>query len=200
FICEPVHNLVHRLELVPDGVTFTARRAQDEPRSEFLSSADNWFRPTMVRTGPDGALWVVDMYRAVIEHPQWIPIETQKKLDLRAGHDMGRIYRVVRVGTEPRPIPRLDKLDTAGLVAALDSPNGWQRDMAHMMLVWRNDKDAVGPQQKMARESKNPLARVHALAALDGMAALSGEVLRAAIDAEHPGVAAHAIRLCEGRF
>ena len=70
------------------------------------------------------------MYRHVIEHPEWIPKDWQKKLDLRAGHDKGRIYRVYPVGKKPRAIPRLDKLDTAGLVAALDSPSGWQRDMA----------------------------------------------------------------------
>ncbi|HKB02153.1 MAG TPA: PVC-type heme-binding CxxCH protein, partial [Gemmataceae bacterium] len=207
FVCEPVHNLVHRLDLVPDGVSFTARRAEDEPRSEFLSSADNWFRPTMARTGPDGALWVVDMYRAVIEHPQWIPAETQKKLDLRAGHDLGRIYRVMRVGTEPRPVPRLDKLDTAGLVAALDSPNGWQRDMAHMLLLWRAGRDdGFGPPRETAplaalvHDSKNPLAQLHALCVLDGLNALGGDVLRTAFADGTPGVVADALRLCEGRF
>ncbi len=170
FVCEPVHNLVHRMDLAPDGHSFVGRRAIDETRSEFLSSADNWFRPTMARTGPDGSLWIVDMYRAVIEHPQWIPIETQKKLDLRAGHDLGRIYRVKRVGAEHRPVPRLDKLDTAGLVAALDSPNGWQRDMAQMLLVWKNDKKAVPALEQKVREAKDPRVRLQALATLDGLA------------------------------
>jgi putative membrane-bound dehydrogenase-like protein len=200
FVCEPVHNLVHRMDLAPDAPTFTGRRDVDEQRSEFLSSADNWFRPVMARTAPDGCLYVVDMYRAVIEHPEWIPREMQAQLDLRAGHDMGRIYRVGRVGAERRPIPNLEKLDTAGLVAALDSPNGWQRDVAHMLLVWRADKDAVAPLEKLAHESKNPLARLHALAALDGMSALKPDVLRAALADEHPGVLAHAVRLCESRF
>src|SRR6185295_7944115 len=111
--------------------------------------------------------------------------DTQKKLDLRAGHDMGRIYRVVRVGSDPRPIPRLDRLDIPKLVAALDSPNGWQRDTAHMMLVWWNDKEAVGPLEELARTSKNPLARLHALAVLDGLGRLKGEVLRRALEDEH---------------
>lgn len=200
FICEPVHNLVHRMDLVPQDHSFLARRAADEPRSEFLSSADNWFRPTMARTGPDGALWVVDMYRAVIEHPQWIPIETQKKIDLRAGHDMGRIYRVKRIGEEHRSIPRLDKLDTAGLVSALDSPNGWQRDMAQMMLVWKNDKEAILALEKLVHEAKDPRARLHALATLDGMQSLDSETLRKALYDEHLGVVDHALRLCEGRL
>ncbi len=82
FMSEPVHNLVHREIMRPDGVTFTSRRADDETQSEFLASADNWFRPTMLAAGPDGALWVADMYRQTIEHPEWIPLEIQEKLDL----------------------------------------------------------------------------------------------------------------------
>jgi putative membrane-bound dehydrogenase-like protein len=195
FVCEPVHNLVHRMDLAPQGSTFVGRRAVDETRTEFLSSADNWFRPVMARTGPDGALYVVDMYRAVIEHPEWIPRDIQKQLDLRAGHDMGRIYRVSRVGEKLRPFP-----DFRDLGKALDSPNGWQRDMAHMMLVWQNDKKTVEPLEKMAHESKNPFARLHALCALDGMNAVKPEVLRAALSDEHPGVLAHAVRLSESRF
>ena len=142
FVCEPVHNLVYRMDLAPDGPTFAGRRAADEQRTEFLSSADNWFRPVMARTGPDGCLYVVDMYRRVIEHPEWIPKEIATKLDLRRArhgpHLPGEAGR-----HRSRPIPNLDKLDIAELVAALDTPNGWQRDMAHMMLVWRNEKEAV---------------------------------------------------------
>ncbi len=73
FVSEPVHNLVHREVLSRQGVLFSSRRAEDEQQSEFLASSDNWFRPTMLRTAPDGALWVADMYRAVIEHPEYIP-------------------------------------------------------------------------------------------------------------------------------
>src|SRR5262249_52360470 len=137
FVCEPVNLLVHRRILSPQGSTFTGHRAADELESEFLASTDNWFRPVQVRTGPDGALWVVGMYRFVIEHPRWIPPEELAKVDVRAGDTMGRIYRV-RPSEVPRMvIPRLDKLDTAGLVNALDSTNGWQRDMAGQMLLWR---------------------------------------------------------------
>ncbi len=198
FISEPVHNLVHREIMTPKGVTFTSRRAEDERESEFLASSDNWFRPTMIQTGPDGCLWIADMYRQVIEHPEWIPNDWQKKLDLRAGADKGRIYRVVPVGVKPRGIPRLDKLDTAGLVAALDSPNGWQRDTAQMMLLWRNDKAAVPLLEKMATENKNPLARLHALCTLDGLGAAFDEpFLERMLKDAHPGVRRHAVRICE---
>lgn len=199
FVCEPVHNLVHREVMSPRGTTFASRRPADEERSEFLASVDNWFRPTMVRVGPDGCLYVCDMYRHVIEHPEWVPLDWQKKLDLRAGHDMGRIYRIAPVGVKRRPIPRLDRLDTAGLVAALDSPSGWQRDMAQMLLLWRADRAAVPLLEKMATDSPRPQARLHALCTLGEMGALQADTHRRALKDAHPGVRRHAVRLCEGR-
>jgi putative membrane-bound dehydrogenase-like protein len=200
FVSEPVHNLVHREIMKPHGVTFTSRRAVDEEQSEFLASSDNWFRPTTIQTGPDGALWVADMYRQVIEHPEWIPLEWQKRLDLRAGADKGRIYRIYPVGEKPRRIPRLDRLEVAGLVAALDSPNGWQRDTAQQLLIEHRYKDAVPLLEKLAAESKRPLTRLHALCTLDGMEALRPEVVQRALSDAHPGVRRHAIRLCEAQL
>jgi len=104
FICEPVHNLVTRLLLRPEGVIFVGERASDEQDSEFLASTDNWFRPVQVRTGPDGALWVVDMYRFVVEHPRWISAERLKQFDVRAGADKGRIYRIT--AKDPKPFTK----------------------------------------------------------------------------------------------
>jgi putative membrane-bound dehydrogenase-like protein len=214
FISEPVHNLVHREIMKGRGVTFQSRRAPDEERSEFLASADNWFRPTTIQTGPDGALWVADMYRHVIEHPQWIPIEWQKKLDLRAGADKGRIYRIYPEGKKPRAIPRLDKLDTKELVfTGLQSPNGWQRDLAHMMLVWKADPAAIPWLDTLAgTAAARPEARLHALCALsqlwprdrdrrqyDWLLGGWGGHKCGLADA-HPGVRKQAVRLCEERL
>ncbi len=78
FLCEPVHNLVSRQVLEAKGATFTSDRHPDEGDSEFFASTDPWSRPVAVRTGPDGGLWVADMYRFVIEHPEWIPQDWQK--------------------------------------------------------------------------------------------------------------------------
>jgi putative membrane-bound dehydrogenase-like protein len=200
FVSEPVHDLVHREIMTPKGVTFTSRRAIDEQHSEFLASSDNWCRPTTIQTGPDGALWITDMYRQVIEHPEWIPKDWQERLDLRAGHDKGRIYRVYPVGKRPRQIPRLDRLDTAGLVAALDSPSGWQRDTAQQMLIRRHDLGAIPLLQKLATESKRPVARLQALCTLDGLDALEPELLQHGLGDSHPGVRRHAVRLCEARL
>ena len=201
FVSEPVHNLIHREIMKPKGVTFTSQRAADEQKSEFLASTDNWFRPTMIQTGPDGALWVADMYRYVIEHPQWIPAEWQKKLDLRAGHDMGRIYRIYPEGKKPRAIPRLDKLTTTELVAALDSPSGWQRDMAQQLLIKKRDMAAVPMLRdivhKLFSKKPNPLLVVHALYTLDGLGALQPHEFAGYLYAPDTEVRRHAIRLSE---
>src|SRR5207244_5290272 len=106
FTCEPVNLLVTRRILEPKGSTFVGKRAADEQTSEFLASTDTWFRPVQVRTGPDGALWVVDLYRYVIEPPRWNPSEDLAKLDVRAGSTMGRIYRIRPKDKPLRPVPR----------------------------------------------------------------------------------------------
>ncbi len=197
FICEPVHNLVHREIVSAKGTTFTSRRAESEQDSEFMASTDNWFRPTMARTGPDGGLWVADMYRHVIEHPQWIPKTMQEKLDLRAGKEQGRIYRVVRDKTPLRPIPKLDQLSQAELVLMLESPNGTLRDMAHHLLVSRKDKTAIPELKKMVQEGRSATARLHALCVLDGLGDVSSEMVLVALKDRHPGVRRHAIRIGE---
>lgn len=200
FVSEPVHNLVHREVLVPRGVTFSSRRAADEQQSEFLASADNWFRPTMLRVGPDGALWIADMYRLIIEHPEYIPAEIRQQLDLRAGSDRGRIWRVLPVGQTPRPFPRLDRMNGLELAAALDSPSGWQRDMAQQLLVERGERQAAEALEKMVREAARPQARLHALCTLDGLGMLSTSTIQHALADGHPGVRRHAVRLAAGRL
>jgi len=197
FLCEPVHNLVSRLVVEPHGNTFVAQRAEDEASSEFLASDDNWFRPTTVRTGPDGALWIADMYRHVIEHPEWIPEDWQKRLDVRAGHKQGRIYRVYPKGKRPALMKPLDGLDTASLVAALDSPNGTRRDLVQQMLIWRGDEKAVAPLEKMAQDAARDLTRLHALCTLDGLGALSAATVQIALQDHSAGVRRHAVRLAE---
>src|SRR5687767_10893249 len=104
FVAEPVHNLVHRDLLVDAGATFTARRAQDNV--EFLASDDPWFRPVNFYVGPDGALYLLDYYRYMIEHPEWMSTEMADSKDTSLGIDRGRVYRIVAgTGIEaPGPI------------------------------------------------------------------------------------------------
>ncbi len=200
FICEPVHNLISRLVLEPSGATFAGRRAGDERDREFLASTDPWCRPVQVRTGPDGALWVVDLYRFVIEHPRWISPERLAGLDVRAGADKGRIYRIVPVDSPVRPVPRLDQLSTRDLAAALDSPNGTLRDNVHRLLTHRGERSAAPTLVEVARASQHPAARAQALGALDGLGALETASLLAALSDPHPGVRREAARLAAPRL
>jgi putative membrane-bound dehydrogenase-like protein len=198
FISDPVHNVVHREVLEPDGVTFTSRRAADETNGEFLASADNWFRPIMLKTGPDGALYIADMYRQVLEHPEWIPAHIKPRLDLRAGEDKGRIYRVSPVSATLRKIPRLDTLDTSSLVAAIDSPNGWQRDTAQRLLLHRADAAAAGPLlERLLTTSANAKGRLQALCTLDGFGYISRQAVMRAWKDPDPEVRARGIWAAE---
>lgn len=197
FTCEPVNLLVTRRILKPKGSTYTAERAADEMQSEFLASTDNWFRPVYATTGPDGGLWIADMYRYLIEHPRWIPPADLAQIDTRAGAGLGRIYRIGPADKPLRPWVRLDKLDAAGLVAALDSLNGWQRDMAMMMLVWKDDPAAKEPLEMLFKESKSGLTRMQALCVLGCFGELDRGILAKAIQDPDAGVRQHAVRLME---
>ncbi len=188
-------NIVHRKILEPNGVGFVARRA--DAGKEFVSSTDNWFRPAQFANAPDGALYIVDVYREVIEHPLSLPPEIKQHLDLTSGRERGRIYRVVPKGYQQRPLPMLAKRSTVQLVAALESRNGWTRDTAARVLYERQDKSAVAPLKKLAAQAELPQARMQALYALAGLEALTAEDLAARFTDQHPRVREHAVRLSE---
>ena len=201
FICEPVHNAIHREVLEREGSGFRSHRAAGEERSEFFASTDNWCRPTMVRTGPDGALYIADMYRFVIEHPEWISPEMQARLDLRAGTDRGRIYRVVPEGKPRRKIPDLTRLVGTALVAAMDSPSGWQRDHVQQLLLERHDFSTpmVKGLESLLSVSHAPEVRIQSLATLGLAGALTQERLVVMLGDPSPWVRSEALRQSEPR-
>ncbi len=197
FVCEPTYNLVHRSELCREGATFYGRRASDEQESEFLASTDHWFRPVQVRTGPDGALWVVDMYRLVIEHPDYIPEKWHEELDFHAGRGRGRIYRVLPRDVRARRTSSLSGLSTSQLVGAMDDPNGPRRDMVQQMIVRSKDPTAIGPLRALILSSPRPKIRLSALCTLDGLGAVDTAILDRAMHDSHAALRRHAIRLAE---
>jgi putative membrane-bound dehydrogenase-like protein len=200
FVGDAGGNLVHRKILVPDGVGLKAQRPEDEQTNEFAASNDTWFRPVQFANGPDGALYVIDMYREIIEHPWSLPDNIKKFLDLNSGNNRGRIYRIVPDGFKRRSQPHLGKATTAELVATLENPNGWHRDTASRLLYERQDKSAVQPLTHLLTESKFPLARMHALHSLDGLDVLNEtHILQALSDADK-AVREHAVKLSEKFF
>ncbi len=192
-------NLVRRDIITPEGVSFKARPAREGV--EFLASTDPWFRPACFANAPDGHLYMMDMYREIIETPLSIPEEIQKrlKLDFYRGDRQGRIYRIEhRQPRQKRGLAvKLGDARTGELVAALAHDNGWHRQTAQRLLVERRAADAVPILRRMARENNNPLARLHALWTLEGLGSLEEADVLAALNDAHAGIREHAVRLSE---
>ena len=186
FVNDVVVNVVHQDVLTPDGPSFTASRRADGV--ELLAGRDNWFRPVTVATGPEGALYVVDMHRGVIEHPEWIPDAVEETLDLRAGDDKGRIYRIVPREGLPPVRPALAAAGIPALLDGLEHPNKWWRDTAQRILLERGDTAAVPPLRYLLGDSRVSLARLHALWTLRGLDALEVGDLRRAVQPGPSGV------------
>jgi putative heme-binding domain-containing protein len=195
FVCEPLTNLVHRRVLEPNGVTFIARRA--DPGREFLASSDPAFRPVYLATGPDGALTIVDMYRELVEHPQFVPESARGTVDFRRWHDRGRLWRVLPKSAEtPRGRrPNLSHASAAELVTLLGHSNRWWRMTAQQLLVERQDRAAVPLLIAALKDTQNPLKRLHALWTLAGLDAVDATVIGQAIADPHSGLREHALRV-----
>ena len=195
FTCDPVHNIVHRDILVPDGPTFTAKRAREG--AEFLGSTDSWFRPVFTTTGPDGSLYVVDYHRPVVEHPEYAPKEILHQIQFDPPAQAGRIYRVVYDGAKPYERPNLTKASTAELVGYLTHPNGWWRTTAQRLLVDRGDASAIPALQAAAQQTDSALGRLHALWTLDGLGGLDESFVLNALHDPVANIREHALRLAE---
>lgn len=195
FTCDPVHNIVHRDILVPDGPTFTAKRAHEG--REFIGSTDSWFRPVFTATGPDGAFYVVDYHRPVVEHPEYAPKEIVDHIQFEPPAQAGRIYRVVYEGAEPYEKVDLQDASSETLVAALNHPNTWRRTTAQRLLVERGDQSVASALQSLASESDSAVTRLHALWTLNGLGKLDGDLVRRALHDPDANVREHGLRLAE---
>jgi putative membrane-bound dehydrogenase-like protein len=202
FTCEPVNNLVTRRCLVERGTSWDAVRAGDETGIDIVRSRDTWFRPVQARTGPDGALWIVDMHRQVIEHPRWIPAGTLEQLEVRAGANTGRIYRVVRRDQSPDAMLVSSTGDPQDLVSQLASRNGTRRDLATMALTWMSDEQRPPLVQRLREVVDAPssdLHLLHALVVLDAWHQLRDTDILTALRHPSSWMRAHALRWSEGR-
>ncbi len=204
FTCEPTGSLVHREILEPTGATFTSHVATEG--REFLASTDPWFKPVNMEDGPDGALYVVDMYRAVIEHPQFMPDELKNRPDLRLGDDRGRIYRIVAKGVQVlRERPELSQANDDQLVFQFDRRNAWWRETAARLLLerqGRGEKSELSPSAmqalnlKLARPSDD-FTRIHTLWTLAQLGKLPEKVLESQLNIPSAAVREHALQIDE---
>lgn len=196
FVCDPTAQLVTRNRLVPAGSTFVAERVGE--KRDFLVSGDEWTRPVQVRNGPDGALYVCDMYRRFIDHARFFPEDFAKSHYMRAGFDQGRIWRIVPKGKKAEPITALPT-ETAALVERLGHANGWQRTEAQRLLVEKQDKAAIPLLKELLAASPSPKTTAHAIWTLAGLDALDAATLKQILEtATDPGLLENAVIAAHG--
>lgn len=203
FTGEVAGNLVHRDILAapsdPQDPFYTAKRGDQEQKQEFLASTDSWFRPTNFAVGPDGYLYMVDMYRQHIETPVSIPDDLEAEMDFSAGSDKGRIYRIVpAANNQSKPVAvNLDALSSGELVKLLEAPNRWQRHHAHKQLIERQDKSVIPAVKALFESAEDPRVRIQALYVAEGLGALDADMVKAALTDPEPGIRENAAILAE---
>lgn len=201
FTGEVSGNLIHRdvLTHANGSPAFTATRDAAEKDREFLASTDTWFRPANLTTGPDGYLYVVDMYRQHIETPVSIPEDLKKDMDFANGEQYGRIWRIFPKQGKKRPVtlPDLRTKTPAELVALLEHPNQWWRLNAQRILVEKQDKSMTAALLQMATTHADPRTRLHAIYTLEALDGLNEAIVRKALSDAHAGVREHAVILAE---
>ena len=200
FIPEAVGRLVRRAKITNVAGKTVLENAYKG--REFIVTKDPNFRPLAAKTGPDGCLYILDMYRGIIQEGNWVRrgsylrgVVSAYGLDKNIGK--GRIYRVVHDGFKPGPRPRMLEEKTGTLVGHLAHPNGWWRDEAQKLVIIRHDESVVPALKKMARSAAAPLARLHALWTLEGMDAIDKDLLREKFSDKDARVRAGAIRIGE---
>jgi mono/diheme cytochrome c family protein len=198
FVVEPAGNLVSRLIVTDNGSGLSARRAYDG--TEFLTSTDERFRPVYLSNAPDGTLYLVDMYRGIVQHRSYVTEYLRDQIlsrNLQTPIRHGRIYRIVHESTQPRQRPAYSRESPATLVTRLGSPNGWVRDTAQRLLVERGDRSVIPALRSLATDTSADLrARRHALWTLDGLDAIDEETVLA-VGLKSPDLRATAVRLAE---
>ena len=210
FVCEPAGNLVRRYLFKPKGTGKVVVNAYE--KAEFLTSTDERFRPVNLYPGPDGCLYVVDMYRGVLEHRYSVTTYLANQIrsrGLEQSLHCGRIWRIVPEGVHPATLPHLSKASAAELVGHLSDRNGWVRDTVQRLLVERaSGSDSAANRETasqavpalralIGKKAANPLGRLHALWTLDGMGALDEGALASGLGDADPRVRVGAIRLSE---
>lgn len=199
FVCEPAGNLLKRYTIDEDS-RGRLRAAPTYPDREFLASTDERFRPVNLVLGPEGAIYVLDFYRGIIQHRIYVTSFLRKQIlqrELDKPVGMGRIWRIVPDKTPTRPVPDLNRSDPIELADHVTHPNGTVRDLAQRLLVERPDPSSVRRLVRLSVESPLARDRFRALWTLEGMDAIEiADVLRASED-ESPLVRTAAIRIGE---
>ncbi len=197
FVCVPEANSIKRNILTFDNLQTKATQAYKG--KEFISSYDEGFRPVNLFTGPDGAMYIVDMHRGIIQHKAFISqylsnLLAQKKLDTL--QNLGRILKVVNKNKNLPIPPKFSQASTVELLSLLHNPNGWTRDRAQHLLIIKGDKSIKKELVNLAKSSSENHADLHALYVLEGLEGLSFSILQEIINkSKQEETVAHALHL-----
>ena len=194
WVADVVLNLIHVDKIKPNGSSLTASRMLEE--RDFLASSDRSFRPVNMTVGPDGAMYLVDLYRKVIEHPEWIPDDIEKTLDLEAGKQQGRIYRIAKTSTENSFDVNQFKTQE-GLIKCLSDANQWVRNTAHRLLMEQTLLKETVELVKAGLTSDNKLAKLHSLWILSGKSVLDQDALSVAMRDTSSNIRESALMMAE---
>ena len=175
FIADCGSNLIHRKALYPKGHVVTAQRPPEESGIEFVRSSDNWFRPVQFSNGPDGNLYVLDMYREVIEHPWSLPQGIKQFLDLNSGNDRGRIYRIRQSDSKLKQRTMPGEAKGMELVQMLGHSNHWHRETARRLVIERRMLHLENAVRALLVDSNDVPAQISAIQVLSGLGTLTGE-------------------------
>ncbi|MCH6199900.1 discoidin domain-containing protein [Aquiflexum sp. LQ15W] len=200
---EPVGRIVRRVETENvEGLSYLQNKYEKEG-SEFIQSSDPLFRPVDMATAPDGTLYIVDLYRGIIQEGEWTQegsyLRTkiqQYQMDDIIGN--GRIWRLSYDGM-PRNTqkPRMYDESSKELIRHLEHPNGWWRDMAQQTIILNQDKSIVPDLITMAESSSNELARIHALWTLEGLGELESDLVKKFTEDPNPNIRIQGLRAAE---
>ncbi len=187
FVCMPEGNLVKRNILREEGERIVGEQAWEG--REFIAATDEAFRPVNLYNGPEGALYIVDLHKGIIQHraymsPYLRKLIEERQLDTIVGN--GRILRVVPDDFDPKAMPDFKSMAVAKLVGLLDHPDVWVRDRAHQQLVWQQKRGAIPLLKQLVRRDSFSIGQVHALWILDGMGVLFFPLLQKAMAASDP--------------
>jgi mono/diheme cytochrome c family protein/glucose/arabinose dehydrogenase len=204
FVPEPSANLIKRIKITEKDGALSGANAYEG--TEFLTSTDERFRPVNLFNGPDGALYVVDLYRGILQHRIYVTTFLRQQIverGLDKGIGLGRIWRIVPEGAPKATFDvGLARASIAELVAKLGDANGWVRDTAQRLLAEKHDGSATTLLRAAAVDATKPApARLHALWALEGTGVgLDRATVMQALDDANGRVAAAAVRLSEPFF
>ncbi|MFN5054915.1 MAG: PVC-type heme-binding CxxCH protein [Bacteroidota bacterium] len=194
WVNDVVLNLVHVDKVKQDQSAFKAVRMFKE--KEFLATSDRSSRPVNLEVGPDGNMYLIDMYRDVIEHPEWIPDEMEKTLDINAGKDKGRIYKIYP-SSNTASTQNISFEDEKNCLNYLSHRNAWYRKTAQRKLIERGiSNEGLNALKKMTEENQ-PISKLHALWILQSVGKLGTDILLKAMLDASAGIRENALIISE---